>query len=150
MNVTLFIIGLVIEVFIMVNNDDFEIRWLIKDEVALLVQKRDLTIPRIVEMLTQVNDLLDSSATPKLAVIVDGSAMKGTSNNVSDVVKEFRTVRSNKWGFTVVVGAQGIIKFFAQLILQLARVEVRLAKNMDEALEVLYRVNPSLPKVSGE
>lgn len=134
----------------MINNDDFEIRWIVQDEVGLLVQKRDLAIPRIVEMLTQVNEMLDLSANPKLAVIVDGTAMSGTTNNISDVIKEFRNVRSDKWGFTVVVGASGIIKFFAQLILQLARVEVRLAKTMDEAMEILYRVNPSLPRVSGE
>jgi len=127
---------------------DYEVRWVIPNEVALLVQNRDMTIPQIVTMINEVNQLLESSPHEKLPVIVDGSNMKSTSNNIGDVLKEFRTVRSEKWGFTVVVGAQGVIKFFAQLILQLARVEVRLAKDMDEAIEIIYRVNPSLPRVS--
>lgn len=129
------------------SNPNYEIRWYIPNQVALLVQHNDMSIEEIVKMLEETNQLIATSPLPKVSVIVDGSKMSTTKANIGQVVKEFRAARSDKWGFTVVVGAKGIIQFVAQLILQLARVEVRLAKDMDEALDMLYRMYPDLPSV---
>lgn len=126
-------------------SDGYEVKWLIDNEIVWMVQKHDLPIPELMNMIKAVNDLMATSPREILPVIVDGSQMITTANNISEIIKQFRNVRSDKWGFTVVIGASGIIKFFVQLVLQLARVEVRMARNMDEAIEILRRIYPNLP-----
>ncbi len=126
---------------------DYEISWLIPNQVALLVQHKDISIEETVKMVEEVNALLATSDMPKVPVIVDITSMGSTGANIGQVTKEFRSARSDKWGFTVVIGAKGVNQFIAQLVLQLARVELRLAKNMEEALEMLYRVHPELPRI---
>jgi hypothetical protein len=128
--------------------DGYEVKWLVENEVVWMIQKHDLPIAELVEMIEAVNNLMITSSHEKVPVIVDGSMMKNTTGNISEIIKKFRTVRSDKWGFTVVIGAQGVIKFFVQLVLQLARVEVRMAKDMDEAIGILRHVYPDLPTIS--
>ncbi|MCL4255998.1 MAG: hypothetical protein KJ043_19730 [Anaerolineae bacterium] len=129
------------------EKQDYEISWLIPNQVALLVQNKDISIEETVKMVEKVNDLLTASDMPKVPVVVDITPMGSTGNNVGQATREFRSARSDKWGFTVVIGAKGVNQFIAQLVLQLARIEVRLAKNMDEALEIVYRIHPNITRL---
>lgn len=129
------------------EKQDYEISWLIPNRVALLVQNKDISIEETVRMVEEVNTLLGDSDAPKLPVVVDITPLGSTGNNVGQATREFRSARSDKWGFTVVIGAKGVNQFIAQLVLQLARIEVRLAKDMNDALEILYRIHPDLPRI---
>ena len=129
------------------ENQDYEVRWLIPDQVVLMVQKTNLDVDGLMNMVADVNTLLETSSNSKIPIIVDSSAVKQTNANIGQVVEKFRSVRSDKWGFTVIIGAKGVIQFMAQLVLQLARVEVRMTSTMENALEILYRMHPELPQI---
>ena len=131
------------------ENKDYEAKWFIQDKVALFTQYRDEgTLEQVITMITAANVLLESSPNDKIPVIVDVSAIKSSGNNMGAVTREFRYSRSKKWGFTIVIGAEGIVKFLAQVFFQLAGIEIKLAKDMDEAIAILYRLYPDLPRVS--
>ncbi|MDZ4672656.1 MAG: hypothetical protein SH821_17480 [Phototrophicales bacterium] len=132
------------------KTEEYEVRWLIENEAVLLIQYKDMTVQQLGNMIREVGDLLAQSEKPKIPVVVDGTHMKATTNNMGQVVKEFRNVRSEKWGFTIVIDSKGIIKFIAQVILQVARVEVKFAGDMKEALDILYRMDPTLPRLSDD
>lgn len=129
------------------ENQDYEVRWFIPDQVILMVQKTNLDVAGVMKMVADVNTLLETTSNTKIPIIVDSSAVKQMNANIGQVVKEFQTIRSDKWGFTVIIGAKGVIQFMAQLVLQLSRVEVRMTSSMEDALEILYRVHPELPRI---
>lgn len=132
------------------ENKDYEIRWLIENEVALFIEYQEATVENVASMINATNQLISSSPRDKVPIIVNVSGMKGSPTNISAIAREFRGSRSEKWGFTIVIGAEGIVKFLAQIFFQLGRIEIRFASNMDEALQILYRIYPNLPRVSGE
>jgi hypothetical protein len=132
------------------ENIEYELKWYIENEVLILTQFHGEGIEQAIAMMSEANGLIDSSPNEKVPVIIDVSKIMTPQKDMNAVIQKFRTGRSKKWGFTVVIGAEGIIKFFAQLFFQFSGIEVRLAKNMDEALEILYRVNPNLPRLTDD
>jgi hypothetical protein len=132
------------------KTEEYEVRWLIENEAVLLTQYKDMTVEQLGNMVRAVGQLLEQSSKAKIPVVVDGRQMHSTTNNMGQVVKEFRSNRSEKWGFTIVVDSKGILKFITQVILQVARVEVKFAGDMKEALSILYRIDPTIPRQSDE
>jgi len=130
---------------IIMENPDYEIKWYTENKVLLLTQFHGGGIEQAIAMMSEANHIIDASPTEKIPVIIDVSRIKTPQQDMNAVISEFRSGRSKKWGFTVVIGAEGIIKFFAQLFFQLSGIEVRLAKDMDEGLAILHRVYPNLP-----
>ncbi|HRF98816.1 MAG TPA: hypothetical protein PLZ51_26585 [Aggregatilineales bacterium] len=129
---------------------NYAVKWVIENEVAMFTQYTDLSIEAGGEMIREISNLLDTSPKAKIPIIVDATRITARMHNVFESIKMFRKMRSDKWGFTIVIGDKGITKLIAQTVLQIARVEVRFAKNVEEALEILYRIEPDLPRVSPE
>jgi hypothetical protein len=129
----------------MVQTQEFSVTWLIKNRVGFFKQYTEATIENVNRMIDAANALINSSPHDKVAMIIDASGMEGNSAYIADIIKEFREKRADKWGFTVVIGAEGVIKFFAQLFFRVARIEARLADNIEEALDILRRIYPDLP-----
>jgi hypothetical protein len=129
---------------------NYIVKWIIENEVAMLTQYVDIDIQAAGVMITEVSKLLDTSPKTKIPIIVDVTRISARMHNVFDGIRTFRQTRSDKWGFTIIIGDKGITKLIAQTVLQIARVEVRFAKDMEEALGILYRVEPNLPRVTPE
>ena len=130
------------------ENKDYEISWLIENEVVLYTQYAETTLENVETLITAINGLVDTSKRDKVPVIVIAKSVKGSNVPITGVARKFQTMSSNKWGFTIVIGAEGIVRFLAQILFQLVRIEVRFAKDVDEALNVLYRIYPDLPRQS--
>jgi hypothetical protein len=134
-----------------VENKDYEVKWFIENKVAMFLQYHDEgTLEQVTTMITAANAFIESSPNDKIPIIVDVSAIKSSGNNMGAVTREFRYSRSKKWGFTIVISADSFLKFFAKVFFQMAGIEIKLAKDMDEAVAILYRLYPDLPRVSGE
>ncbi|MDX2078408.1 MAG: hypothetical protein SFZ02_18390 [bacterium] len=129
---------------------NYIVKWVIENEVAMFTQYTDLSLEAGGEMIREISQLLDTSPKAKIPIIVDATRITARMHNIFDSIKMFRKMRSEKWGFTIVIGDKGITKLIAQTVLQIARVEVRFAKDMTEALDILYRIEPSLPRVTLE
>jgi len=132
------------------ENNDYEIRWLIDNEVVLYTQHVETTLENVETLINAINDFVDTSKRDKVPVIVIAKSVTGSRVPISGVARKFQTMSSNKWGFTIVIGAEGIVKFLAQILFQLARIEVRFASDIDEALAILYRIYPNLSRISGQ
>lgn len=128
----------------MVNIIEYEIKWHITNRVAILTQFVDMTMPANIAMIHEMNRLLANSPYPKIPVIVVTHIDK-TRNGLNPVVKMFREGRSDKWGYTVVVGAKGGIRFIAQVIIKLAWVQMSLADSIEDAYAILRHHDPTLP-----
>jgi hypothetical protein len=123
---------------------DYKAMWLIDNEVAFMGQYRELTVAEGANMIGDTSALMDSCDKEKVPVIVDATRITAKMHNIFETFKMFRETHSQKWGFTIVMGEKGITRMIAQFVLQVARIELRFAKDMDEALEILYRVMPEL------
>jgi SpoU rRNA methylase family enzyme len=132
------------------SNGDYEVKWLIENRVALYVQHVETTLDNVEVMINAINDFIASSPQNKVPIIADVKRVKGENVPITGVIRRFQKLRSDKWGFTIAIGAQGIVTFLAQLLFQLGRVEVRFAKDLDEALDILYRMYPDLRDSSSQ
>lgn len=130
------------------SNQDYEVKWLIENEVALYIQNIETTLENVDVLINAINDFIASSPKHKVPIVVDVKQVQGKDVPITGVIRKFQKMRSDKWGFTIAIGAQGIVTFLAQLLFQLGRVEVRFAKDIDEGLDILYRMYPNLPRVS--
>ena len=101
-------------------------------------------MPANIAMIHEMNHLLATSPHPKIPVIVVTHLNK-TRNGLNRVVKMFREERSNKWGYTVVVGARGGVRFIAQVIVKMAWVQMSLTDTVEEAYAILRGQDPTLP-----
>lgn len=128
----------------MVNVIEYEIKWYLFNRVAILTQFVDMTMPANIAMIHEMNQLLAVSPHAKIPVIVVTHLNK-TRNGLNQVVTMFREERSEKWGYTVVVGARGGIRFIAQVIVKLAWVQMSLTDTVEEAYAILRHHDPTLP-----
>lgn len=132
------------------QNTPFDMKWYIENKIALFLQYQEATLDNVDAMIQAVNQLLDSSPQNKVAVIVNISGMKGNQSSISAIARRFQQTRSDKWGFTVVIGAENrVVKFLGQIFFQLGRVEVRFADDLDGAMAILHRIDPDLPDSLG-
>jgi len=123
---------------------DYKTVWLIENEVVLMTPLGDLSIAEGAKMLQSASVLIDQSPQDKVAVIADITKLTSSQRSVVEIFRMYKDNRSPKWGFTVIVGEKDLKRIIAQAVLQTARVDVRFAKTVDEALTVLYRVVPHL------
>jgi len=123
---------------------DYKTSWLIENEVVLMTPLGSLSIPDGVKMLKSASALIDQSPQEKVAVIADITKLASSQRSVVEIFRMYKDNRSPKWGFTVIIGEKDLKRIIAQAVLQTARVDVRFAKTIDEALQVLYRVIPQL------
>ncbi len=134
----------------MIANEYYSIEWLIENEVIHVIQLKHWTLEVAGWMVRDASILMDSTNKEKVPIIVDGSRVPPFMYNIIDANRMFRANKSDKWGFTIVVGEKNFTQFVAQTMLQLARIELRFTGSLDEALNVLYRIYPNLPHASGE
>jgi hypothetical protein len=132
------------------ENKDYEAKWLIENAVVLYTQYVETTLENVDTLITAINALIDTTDRDIVPVIVDARSVKGSRVPINGVARKFQTMRSDRWGFTIVIGAEGVVKFLAQILFQLSRIEARFANNIDDAMQILYRIYPDLPRVSGE
>jgi len=123
---------------------DYKTSWLIENEVVLMTPLGNLSIQDGVKMLKSASALIDQSPQEKVAVIADITKLASSQRSVVEIFRMYKDNRSPKWGFTVIIGEKDLKRIIAQAVLQTARVDVRFAKTIDEALQVLYRVIPQL------
>jgi len=132
------------------ENTPFEVKWYIENKVALFLQYQEATLDNVDNMIQATNQLIQSSPQNKVAVIVNISGMKGNQSSISAIARHFQQTRSAKWGFTVIIGAENmVVKFLGQIFFQLGRIEVRFADDIDDAMAILYRIDPDLPSSLG-
>ncbi|MCU0480418.1 MAG: hypothetical protein MUE54_04310 [Anaerolineae bacterium] len=122
---------------------DYKTVWLIENDVVLMIPYGDLTPNDGVKMIQSASDLINTSLKDKVAVIADITHLSSPAPNIIEAFKLFKN-RSPKWGFTIIIGQKDLKRIIAQAVLQTARVDVRFAKDMNEALQILYRVVPEL------
>jgi len=132
----------------MIENEYYSITWHIENEVIHVIQLKDWTLEVAGWMVRDASTLMDSTQKDKVPIIVDGSRVPPHLYNVIEANKMFRANKSDKWGFTIIVGEKNFTQFVAQTMLQLAKIELRFTRNIDEALNILYRIYPNLPHES--
>lgn len=128
------------------QNTAFEVKWHIENKVVLFLQYQEATLDNVDDMIQAVNQLIDSSPQDKVAVIVNISGMMGNQSAIGAIARRFQQTRSDKWGFTVIIGSENaVVKFLGQIFFRLGRIEVRFAKDIHGAMEILNRIDPDLP-----
>jgi hypothetical protein len=122
----------------------YEMTWLVDKRVLYVVLTGELVLDELHELVTQSREMTDNGINPVHA-IADATRSHSLPKHINGILKEFKQVTPQDTGFTVIIANNALTRFFAQTLLKIMRLEVRFAPNVDEALNILHRVDQTIP-----
>lgn len=123
----------------------YTMSWLIDKRVIFIVLQDELEVEEFRKFMIDLTAMVNEGTAPVHAV-VDVRQITSAMHNMNGIGKVFADNRPQSNGFTILIGGNPVTRFFVQIFLSIAKLEVRFVKDMDEGMKVLYRVDINLPK----
>jgi len=122
----------------------YEMTWLVDKRVLYIVLTGELSADELRELVAQSRDMTDAGIKP-IHAIADATRSHALPKHINSILKEFKQVTPQDTGFTVIIANNALTRFFAQTLLKIMRLEVRFAPNIEESLNILHRVDQTIP-----
>src|SRR5687768_12855119 len=123
-----------------------EVKWLIVPRVGFFSMEGDISSTEFLRINNEVAALLEGGQAP-IHLIADVSKMKMPPMDIQWIARK-TAVRDEKVGIVIAVGANGLLKFIAQMVKNLTKSNIHMVDSMEEAYELLEKLDASLPKLS--
>lgn len=117
--------------------------WIIDKRVMRIVIAGELDSETIHTMVEDSRRMTNEGISP-IHAIADATRAESIPKYINQIIKEFKDVKPESSGFTIIIANSSVTRFFAQMLLRVLRLEVRFAVDMDEALDILRRVDTTL------
>lgn len=118
--------------------------WVIDKRVMRIVIAGELDSETIHTMVEDSRRMTDEGISP-IHAIADATRAESIPKYINQIIKEFKDVQPQDSGFTIIIANNSMTRFFAQMLLRVLRLEVRFAADMEEAMNILRRIDPKLP-----
>jgi hypothetical protein len=122
----------------------YKMTWLIDRRVLHIVIEGELSGDTIRELVAQSRKMTDEGIKPVHA-IADTTHAHSIPKHIPMILKEYGGVSPQDTGFTVIIATSPVTRFLAQALLRLLRLEIRFGADIDDALNILHRVDSTLP-----
>jgi hypothetical protein len=129
----------------------FQNRWLVEDRVVLVEFSGDITLDELMandaDMLRYVN-----SGTPPVHIICKLQGAKRFPTNISNISRSAKQyLTSPNIGWFLIVGVDNpLLTFIGSIVAQVSQLKFKQAADLDEALQVLGRMDFSLAPYAAE
>lgn len=117
--------------------------WIIDKRVMQIVIAGELDSEMIHAMVEDSRRMTDEGNSP-IHAITDATRAESIPKYINQIIKEFKDVKPADSGFTIIIANSSVTRFFAQMLLRVLRLEVRFAADMEEAMDILRRVDTTL------
>jgi hypothetical protein len=122
----------------------YRISWLVEGRVILAELSGDLTAEELIPYDRAICQHLDAAKAFQVHYLVDTSRVQGLPG-MNDM-KDFSFLRHPRMGWTAAVGIQSpLVRSVGNFLSKLYKIKARELKSVDEALEFLQSVDPTLP-----
>ncbi|HRF96342.1 MAG TPA: hypothetical protein PLZ51_14150 [Aggregatilineales bacterium] len=122
----------------------YKMTWLIDKRVLHIVIEGELSGDTIREMVAESRKMTDDGIKPVHA-IADATHTHSIPKHIPTILKEYGGVTPQDTGFTVIIATSPVTRFLAQALLRLLRLEIRFGSDIQDALNILHRVDTTLP-----
>lgn len=117
--------------------------WVIDKRVMRIVIAGELDSEMIHTMVEDSRRMTNEGISP-IHAIADATRAESIPKYINQIIKEFKDIQPEDSGFTIIIANNSVTRFFAQMLLRVLRLEVRFAIDMEEALNILRRVDTTL------
>jgi hypothetical protein len=121
----------------------FEVNWYHEKRVILARIQGDLTMQDLLRYSDAVYEMIDLGVAPT-HLIVDATKIGQFPASLGAVKNAGRYLQHPKTGWNVMIGGPIVAQVFGGVITRLAKIDYRSARTMEEAIQVLVEVDPSL------
>ena len=123
-----------------------EITWLVEDRVLYVKSVDAVTVDELFAADEQILGELNRVDTPKLHVLLDD--VEQTSQPGLREYNKLQSIRHPKIGWVIEFGTNNkMILFVSSAIVQMFRIPYRVVQTREEAIAMLYKADPSLPRI---
>lgn len=119
-----------------------EIQWYIPDRVMVIHLRGSMTIEELSAMADESVTYIKRGP-PPVHAIVDQRDLISYPYRLNNLLTINRGKQPES-GFTVVVSENPVTRFLTNALFQLIRMEMRSCTSMDEAMDILLRIDPTL------
>lgn len=124
----------------------FEVSWYEPSRVILIRTVGDLSAEELSQSGDALRKYIEAGDIP-IHLIADLSQLGKVPTSIAEIRKALGSL--NKLSSSIIVGANNpVIKFMASVFAKLGGYEVRTVSSIDEAIEVITRLDPSLQHLS--
>ncbi|MDX2078487.1 MAG: hypothetical protein SFZ02_18795 [bacterium] len=122
----------------------YTMTWLIDKRVLHIVIEGELNAETIRQMVAESRKMTDEGISPVHA-IADATHADSIPKHIPTILKEYGGVSPQDSGFTVIIANSPVTRFLSQALLRLLRLEIRFGADIDDALNILHRVDTTIP-----
>ena len=120
--------------------------WYVQGRVVLEKLFGDVTVADLVRLNAEVTTLLIQEGVAPVHMVVDLTAVEKYPTKLNDVICTIQKRVPEKEGWVLVVTENPILRFFASMVLQFARLRLRTFKTIPEAVGFLSENDQTLVK----
>ncbi|PJF21133.1 MAG: hypothetical protein CUN56_12645 [Phototrophicales bacterium] len=126
----------------------YDLSWYIEKRVMMIYLTGHITTEELYEMTDETRVLLEQGE-GKVHALVDYSQAESIPRSLSTLVNEIKREKDPKQGITILImpKTNKMMQFVANIMMQVIGLEFRQVQTMDEALNTLRRVDPTLETV---
>lgn len=120
------------------------ISWYQDERIVLARFEGDQSIEDITQVNTTITEMIKTGK-PRVHMIVDTSKMGSIPLKLSQLAAVNAYLREPNLGTIVTIGMDNVlIRFLASMVSQIAHIELKTVSTMDEAVDVLKRLDQTL------
>ncbi len=126
----------------------YSMDWIVDKRVIRIVIAGELDSETIHTMVEDSRRMTNEGISP-IHAIADATRAESIPKYINQIIKEFKGVKPESSGFTIIIANNSVTRFFAQMLLTVLRLEVRFAANIEEAIDILRCVDMTIPSENG-
>ena len=65
--------------------------------------------------------------------------------NIKTAKETFSVLRDKRWGYMCIIGAGTVVSFFARVVSNSFRLNVKIFKDLDDATQFIHKMDQTLP-----
>lgn len=123
---------------------DYQFGWLIPNEVIYGIQLQDWSMDVVAQFICDASRLMNTTHKSRVPIVFETNNIPSRRYYAFQTHKLFQDNKTDKWGATIIIPSEDRNPFVVRVAFWLARIDLYFARNMDEALDILYGIDPSL------
>jgi hypothetical protein len=129
------------------SKTSYTVEWYVPKRVILIqYNEMDITADVLQKLSADLEKCYQEGETP-IHIISDNTHQGATKVGLQELKQGLAVMKQANWGWTIFLGANSLVNFFATVISNIFSMKIRKAQSLEEALGTLERLDFSLSEI---
>lgn len=124
----------------------YRLEWYLQDRILLTTYEGTLTLENLREVNQATKDLIETSPYAPVHNIIDSRNLDHFPKSLNEMSQVADVLKNAKAGWFIVINHNPVQNFIVTILANTFKTTIKSARSMDEALDILYRMDLSLEK----